>query len=455
MQKVTAVFDIGKTNKKFFLFNAALTICYQVQAELALTQDEDGHPCESIEELTTWVKTTFADALQRKEFVIEALNFSAYGASFVHIDHAGKPMPPLYNYTKPFPNTLRQKFYTLYGPKLDFSSNTGSFDAGMLNSGMQLFWLKHQHPNRFKNVKRSLHLPQYLSFIFSQQTVSDYTSIGCHTALWDYQKKRYHLWVKQEGLTSLLPPIVDTKTTTMKRIQGKDIKVGVGVHDSSAALIPYLKGFSEPFMLLSTGTWNVVLNPFASSQLNKKETIKGGLYYMQTDGSPVKAARLFLGYEHEHQVKQLNQRFGVSPHHHKTIPFSPMVYQKLKKGPNPQFEWIGLSRKSKKTTPLSYSTFEEAYHHLMIALVARQVESIQLAQGEMYIKQLFVEGGFSNNKIFLKLLCLSLPTMEIYSSQLAQGSALGAVLLAGTTSLPQAFLTSDNQLTKQETPALP
>ena len=176
---------------------------------------------------------------------------------------------------------------------------------------------------------------------------------------------------------------------------------------------------------------------------------------MQTDGSPVKAARLFLGYEHEHQVKQLNQRFGVSPHHHKTIPFSPMVYQKLKKGPNPQFEWIGLSRKSKKTTPLSYSTFEEAYHHLMIALVARQVESIKLAQGEMYIKQLFVEGGFSNNKIFLKLLCLSLPTMEIYSSQLAQGSALGAVLLAGTTSLPQAFLTSDNQLTKQETPALP
>lgn len=454
MQKVTAVFDIGKTNKKFFLFNAALTICYQVQAELSLTQDEDGHPCESVEELTTWVKTTFAEALQQEEFAIEALNFSAYGASFVHIDATGKPVTPLYNYTKPFPKTLHQKFYALYGPESVFSANTGSFDAGMLNSGMQLFWLKHQRTKHFNGVKRSLHLPQYLSFLFSQQTVSDYTSIGCHTALWDYQKKRYHHWVKQEGLTSLLAPIVQTNTATIKRIQGKNIKVGVGVHDSSAALIPYLKSFSEPFMLLSTGTWNVVLNPFASASLNKKEATRGGLFYMQTNGSPVKAARLFLGYEHEHQVKLLNQKFGVSPNHHKTTPFSPSIYQKLLKGPSPQFEWIGLFGGSKKTTPLSYTTFEEAYHHLMIALVACQVESIRLTEGKIPIKQLFVEGGFSNNKIFLKLLCLSLPTMEIYSSQLAQGSALGTALLADTTNLPPAFLTSGNQLTKQVAPAL-
>ena len=454
MEKVTAVFDIGKTNKKFFLFNADLKVCHQVQTELLLTEDENGHPCESIEILTDWVKDTFTKALQRKEFTIEALNFSAYGASFVHIDAAGKPLTPLYNYTKPFPKALHQQFYSLYGPESNFSAKTGSFDAGMLNSGMQLFWIKHQHPKRFESIKRSLHLPQYLSYLFSQQTVSDYTSIGCHTALWDFQKKRYHPWVKQEGLTNVLAPIVHTNTATMQCIEGKKLMVGVGVHDSSGALIPYLKSISEPFMLLSTGTWNVALNPFASTPLTKKEAAQGGLNYMQTDGSPVKASRLFLGYEYEYQVKQLTQQFGVSSDHHKTIPFNSSIYQKLKQGPVPQFEWIGLSGDSKKTMPLSYVTFEEAYHHLLMALVAWQVESLRLAQGKTAIKQLFVEGGFSNNEIFLKLLCLLLPTMEIYSSQLAQGSALGAALLMRTTGLPRTFLTLENQLTKQEAPVL-
>ena len=454
MEKVIAVFDIGKTNKKFFLFNAALTIYHEVQTELPLTEDEDGHPCESVQQLTNWVKTTIAKALEQKDFTIEALNFSAYGASFVHIDAAGNPVTPLYNYTKPFPKTLRQKFYAQYGPESHFSANTGSFDSGMLNSGMQLFWLKHHHPKRFENVKRSLHLPQYLSYLFSQQTVSDYTSIGCHTALWDYQKKRYHPWVKKEGLTSVLAPIVQTNTATMQCIQGKNLMVGVGVHDSSAALIPYLKSVSEPFMLLSTGTWNVALNPFASTPLTKKETARGGLYYMQIDGTPVKAARLFLGYEYEHQVKQLNQQFGVSSDYHKSMPFSSSIYQKLTKGPAPQFHWVGLSGGNKKTMPLSYTTFEEAYHHLMMALVAWQVESLRLAQGKTPIKQLFVEGGFSNNEIFLKLLCLLLPTMEIYSSHLAQGSALGAALLMRTKALPTPFLTSENQLTKQKVAAL-
>jgi very-short-patch-repair endonuclease len=40
------------------------------------------------------------------------------------------------------------------------------------------------------------------------------------------------------------------------------IAVGAGLHDSSAALIPYLSAFEEPFALLSTGTWCITLNPF-------------------------------------------------------------------------------------------------------------------------------------------------------------------------------------------------
>jgi len=137
MEKCIAVFDIGKTNKKFFLFNTAFEVCFETQTTIPQDTDEDNHPCESIGKLKTWMQECFQTALANKQFNIEALNFSAYGASFVHLDANGVPITPLYNYTKPFPDELRQSFFERYGPELPFSANTGSFEAGMLNSGIQ------------------------------------------------------------------------------------------------------------------------------------------------------------------------------------------------------------------------------------------------------------------------------------------------------------------------------
>ena len=90
----------------------------------------------------------------------------------------------------------------------------------------------------------------------------------------------------------------------------------------------------------------------------------------------------------------------------------------------------------------------------MIALVNWQVSALKLAQGDTEIDQLFIEGGFNNNEIFLKLLCLSLPTMKIYSSHVAQGSALGAALMVNNASLPVKYLNSFYKISKQEAPQL-
>ena len=48
-------------------------------------------------------------------------------------------------------------------------------------------------------------------------------------------------------------------------------KVGIGLHDSSAALIPYLVNFSMPFVLISTGTWCISMNPFSKTALTAEE----------------------------------------------------------------------------------------------------------------------------------------------------------------------------------------
>ena len=91
--------------------------------------------------------------------------------------------------------------------------------------------------------------PQYLSYVFTGIPVSEFTSIGCHTVLWDYEKKDYHKWVYKEGIDLKLPPIVSTETSMNINYNGKQLKIGVGIHDSSSALLPYLRSVKKKFLL--------------------------------------------------------------------------------------------------------------------------------------------------------------------------------------------------------------
>lgn len=95
------------------------------------------------------------------------MNFSTYGASFVHIDQDGKVAGPLCNYLKAFPDELKDEFYARYGGEAEVSSKTASPVLGNLNSGMQLYRIKHRKPELYARIKYSLHLPQYLNFLVS------------------------------------------------------------------------------------------------------------------------------------------------------------------------------------------------------------------------------------------------------------------------------------------------
>ena len=51
---VIAIFDIGKTNKKLFLFDENYKIVFEKSARFTETTDEDGFPCENLEKLKTF-----------------------------------------------------------------------------------------------------------------------------------------------------------------------------------------------------------------------------------------------------------------------------------------------------------------------------------------------------------------------------------------------------------------
>jgi len=449
IQKVTAVFDIGKTNKKFFLFDNAFQEVYREYSRFEPIADEDGHPTEDVYALEKWIKESFDRLLSSQKYDIQAINFSTYGASLVHLDENGNLVTPLYNYTKEIPSEVVASFYEKYGPELALEAETGSPKAGLLNSGIQLYWLKHYKPEVFKKIKKTLHLPQFISYLFTAIPLSEYTSIGCHTSLWNYTKKDYHDWVYKEGINTILPPIVSTETSININYRGKRLKIGVGIHDSSAALIPYVRSLDKKFILVSTGTWSISLNPFSDGVLTSTEISKNCLNYMRINGSPVKAARLFLGDEYSFQVREIEARFGLDERFHRSVEFDREIYLRLAAKAEHHFKWRSLtSANMPQSTNLNFESAEEAYHQLMIELTELQVEQIKLATGDNNINRIYIDGGFSDNDVFIKLLSIAFPDKKLRSTTSSLGSALGAAIAISDTKLDSKFLEKNYSLTK-------
>ncbi|HEX6181183.1 MAG TPA: FGGY family carbohydrate kinase [Chitinophagaceae bacterium] len=419
---VIAVFDIGKTNKKLFLFDEDYRVVYEHTERLAETTDEDGDPCEDITSLRRFVINSLDKVFAKKQFAVKAINFSAYGASFVLVDGQGNPVTPLYNYLKPYPSALQKKFYDTYGGEAEFSSRCASPILGSLNSGMQLYRLKHERPQVFQKVKYALHLPQYLAYLISGKAYSDITSIGCHTNLWDFHTNSYHAWVTEEGISRVLPPVAPHNEVNTATFGENSFLVGSGLHDSSAALIPYLMSFHEPFVLISSGTWCISLNPFNDSPLTQEELSQDCLCYLQFKGRPVKASRLFAGQEHEDAVKRIATHFNQQPSFYKHIAFDAAMVAELEQKDDHSFTDFASRDLN------SFANSVEAYHQLMMDLVRKQAASTWLVLIGASVKRIFVDGGFSNNALYMNLLATTFPGIEIYAASMTQATALGAAL---------------------------
>ncbi len=468
-----AVFDIGKTNKKCFIFNEDYQIVYEKTSQLIETTDEDGEPCENIDLLKNWILDTLREILNDFRFLIKAINVTTYGASLVHLDIDGQPLTPLYNYLRPFPDDLKEQFLTHYGDESKIALETASPVLGNLNSGLQLYWLKYQKPLIFKQIKWSLHLPQYITFLIFQQLqettstesvsfrtegeeseaegrskhfenlglrpqmpryalhdniigASEITSIGCHTMMWNFQKNDYHDWVKTEGLTEKFPPLKPSNlalpiiNTLITNYQSTNNYIGTGLHDSSAALIPYLASFKEPFILISTGTWCISLNPFNAEPLTAEELKQDCLSYLSYEGKPVKAARYFGGNQHEIWTQKLAQAFNKPADYYQTIAFDQQIIESQHQ-----------QKKLRQTGLYPFENYEAAYHTIISKIIRQQYHSTKMVLTKT-THRIFVDGGFSKNEIYMNLLAQVFPHLEVYAAEVAQATALGAALAIHT-----------------------
>ena len=432
MKEVVLIFDIGKTNKKILVFDKSLAILHEEETIFEEIPDDDGFDGDDIERLEKWMLDACAKYLADERYDVRGINFTTYGATLMYLDGKGKRLTPVYNYLKPMPEGVVEPLYEANGGEAEFCRNTASPALGMLNSGFQALWLKEKKSEIFKQVKSILHFPQYLSHLLTGETSSEHTSIGCHTGLWDFDRMAYHPWTRQLGDT--LPDPEPVETTYPSMIFDKTVPVGIGIHDSSSSLVPYFMSSQEEFILVSTGTWCISMNPFNSEPLTADQLKKDCLAYMSIQQKPVKSSRLFMGRIHDVNVERLNKLFGADDSAYKTVALDEEMIRVInqKSDGNRVFfhegvpeDYVDLSIEKE-----SFSSFEEAYHQLVIDLVDLTEESIGLIIGEEdNTKDMYISGGFSKNPIFLKLIASRFPDKNVYTSEVANATSLGAALV--------------------------
>lgn len=438
MTEVIAVFDIGKTNKKILLFDSNFKVVKQHEEKFPVITDDDGFECDDIDLITSWISKSLEEIVVGDEFDLKGVNFSTYGASLMFLDEKGQRLTPVYNYLKEIPETIAASLFEQYGGKNEFCRKTASPALGLLlNSGIQTLWLKQEKTDVYNKAKSVLHFPQYLSYTLSNEIVSEPTSIGCHTFMWDFDQMKYHQWISDNEIA--LPEPINNDVVFPADVAGKEVKVGTGIHDSSASLVPYLKASPAKFILVSTGTWCINMNPYNEEPLTASELEQDCLCFLTPNKEQVKSSRLFMGHFHEVWAEKLAKHFDVAGDAFKTVKNDEKVVADLLNKYGDVSVYFPNGKESfeegLKTVDLSvFANYEEAYIKLMIDLTALCITSINLVVPENDDAEiLYVSGGFARNPIFIELLKASFPAKKVLISEIDNSSALGAAMVISDT----------------------
>ncbi|MBU3012841.1 carbohydrate kinase [Polaribacter vadi] len=431
MKNVIAVIDIGKTNKKIFLFDEKFEVCAENSTQFQEVLDEDGFPCDDLESIESWILNEVEKVQDNPYYNLKAINFSTHGASLIYLDKEGKRIAPLYNYLKPLETEDYKDFYQNNGGVEEFSRRTASPSYGMLNTGLQILKLKKEKPQVWEKVHSILHYPQYLSYLFTKKITSDFTSVGAHTATWDFDNMEYHSWLKKENIN--LPEPTNGEIAISTTINGKKVAVGSGLHDSSSSIIPLLEeNNTKDFMLLSTGTWIIAMNPFSHETLTSHQLTNNCLCFMTPKKQQIKSSMQFLGRIHEVYLKPLSEHYNVHIDRHLSLGLNEKLCQELIVENAQIFLTEGIDTEFEANEKLFkyFGSYDTAYYQLILEICKKVINGINLISDKnSELKCIYISGGFNRNRIFIKYLSLLKKNCKIKISNCKNESALGAAML--------------------------
>ena len=196
---------------------------------------------------------------------IETIVPVGHGAGVVALRNQAPAFPPL-DYEQPIPAAIRAEYQSVRDP---FSLTGSPSLPDGLNIGSQIYWLDRLYPDTMSDAVL-MPWAQYWAWFLSGEAVSEVTSLGCHSDLWNPFEARFSQLAQKMGWADRFAPLaragdaIGTLRPEIARATGLSTKVEVlaGLHDSNAALLA-ARGFNEiarnEATILSTGTWFIAM----------------------------------------------------------------------------------------------------------------------------------------------------------------------------------------------------
>ena len=420
MGKTIAVIDIGKTNAKVVLVDAATLSEVAARTTPNGVVDAPPYPHYDTERLWAFILDSLAGLNAERR--IDVISVTTHGATAALVADDGSLALPVLDYEHAGPQEALPAFARIRPP---FEETGTPRLPGGLNAGLQIFWQSRRFPDAFARVRHILMYAQYWTFRLTGVAASEVTSLGCHADLWEPRTGRFSDLVAKEGWLGRMPPMrraSDVLGPILPDIAvqtglSPDTPVHCGIHDSNASLLPYVLTLPSPYAVVSTGTWVVVLAMGARDVALDEE--RDTLVNVNARGEPVPSAR-FMGGRAFSLLGGANAPIGeealVSVLERKAL-LLPAI---------PEDSGPFRGRKPEWTVPRERLSEEEAQAVIAFYLALMTATCLRLVGADGPV---IVEGPFALNEAYLSMLGAA-TGREVLKGEGATGTSAGAACLA-------------------------
>jgi sugar (pentulose or hexulose) kinase len=452
----TAVIDIGMTNKKVAVYDDQLK---QVDIRYHSFHPKiiDGFETHDLEAMEAWFIERLAEFATH--YPIKAIAVTTHGATVVCVGKDGKPVLPCIYYTYEPGEDFHARFYARFGAPEELQARTGTPNlAGLINPAKGIMFAREQYPEQFKRTVHLLQYPQYWGCRFTGKIGAESTYMGCHGYLWDQISHRLSPVAEGLGIAALMPgklnapwDILGTITPELAQKTGLpgEVIVTMGIHDSNSSLLPHFAKKGETgFVLNSTGTWCVSMNPVKKYGFAPEDLGKVVFFNISAFGTPVKTAIFVGGQEFEIWSKtlmEMHRREDLPPYdearylsvlREKRAFLLPELTPGSGQFPQSKARVVEDGREYHygdivrgRQRPPCFADYETGFALMRISLVMQSLTALERT-GLLPGTEVFTEGGFRKNEAYNTLLSAALPDNRVFLTDIAEATALGAAMTA-------------------------
>lgn len=427
------VIDLGKTLSKVSLWSAE---GHMLDRQIRPTEspvvddirrlDADGIAVWLVEALSAYAGRDIG-------FIIPV----GHGAGVVALDRDKPAFLPL-DYEQALPPEIAAAYR---GSRDPFAVTGSPYLPDGLNLGAQIYWLDRLYPEKMQ-AATLVPWAQYWAWFLSGIAVSEVSSLGCHTDLWNPSAADFSPLARREGWSKRFAPlakasdVVGSLRADLAEATGlpPETRILAGLHDSNAAL---LAARSFPMIaanestILSTGTWFVAMRLAAAPlRADALPEDRDTLVNVDVYGKAVPSARFMGGREIESIIEFDTRRVDIKPDQPLLlasvgglIERGTMLMPTLAPGFGPFADrracWVDPPEQWAGTW-----FARRAAVCLYAALVADT--SLDLIGSK---ERLLIEGRFAEAEVFVRALAALRPDTEVYVANAHNDVSFGALRL--------------------------